>query len=254
MDGERRILPLMDLTAMCRPTQLCVQHWGAIYIRSAPLVHGARFGGLDHMKRFVLVVAVAAFSSSAFAGDLYNNGAPDYTNGNEMTQWTQAADFTGVNATIGSVTFTFIDLLNSNLGQWDGTIDWYIYNDAGGQPGGIAASGVGSNFVTSLDGNFGGWDNYTMTFDLGGGGFAANGANTYWLGLNLNQGWDRDELYWTTTGANGTFGDAESNGTPDGPWNINGLEHAFALHEIPAPGALALLGIAGLAVRRRRRS
>lgn len=206
------------------------------------------------MKRIVLVVAVAAFSSSAFAGDLYNNGAPDYNNGNEMTQWTQAEDFTGVGATIGSVTYTFLDLFNNGLANWDGTIDWLIYNDAGGQPGAIFASGTAQNIEMSFDGNFNSWDNYTTTFDLGGGGVAVEAANTYWLGLNMNKGFDRVDFYWTTTGANKSAGGHESNGSFDGPWNNNTLQHSFSIHEIPAPGALALLGIAGLVTRRRRRS
>ncbi|MEE8155446.1 MAG: hypothetical protein V3T53_10890 [Phycisphaerales bacterium] len=203
------------------------------------------------MKRIVLVVAVAAFSSSAFAGDLYDNGAPDYNNGNEMTQWVQAEDFTGVGATIGSVTFTYLDF---GIVKWDGTLDWYIYNDAGGQPGGMFASGTGQNIEMSFDGNFNGWDNFTTTFDLGGGGVAVEAANTYWLGLNLQQGYDRVDFYWTTTNPNGTITGNESDGSPDGPWFNNGQEHSFSLHEIPAPGALALLGIAGLVTRRRRRS
>ena len=207
------------------------------------------------MKRLLLMVGVAALSSSAFAGDvLYNNGAPNYTNGDEMTQWVQAEDFTGVTGTIGSVQFTFLDTNNGGLANWDGTIDWYIYSDGGGQPGGMIASGAGSNIETSLDGNFNGWDNYTTTFDLGGGGVDVVGANTYWLGLNLQQGYDRIDFYWTVTGGNNTNGGNESNGSPNGPWFNNALEHSFQLIAIPAPGALALLGIAGLAARRRRRS
>lgn len=205
------------------------------------------------MKTIVSMLAVAAFSGSAFAGaTLYSNGAgPDYTNGNEMAQWAQAEDFTGVDGQIRDVHYSVLDSNLQGLGNWDGTVQWAIYL---GDPNNnnVVGSGNGVNVTSTFDQNAGGFDFYYIDFDLD--NFVnVSGANTYWLALHMGQNFASNGLFWSTQAANGTATGLESDGSFGGPWNTNGTEHYFELTGIPAPGALALLGLAGLTARRRRR-
>ncbi|MDY7107080.1 MAG: choice-of-anchor R domain-containing protein [Planctomycetota bacterium] len=204
------------------------------------------------MKLMIPALVALATAGVAGAGELYDNGPPTYADGNEMTQWTQAEDFMlDAGYTLGSVKFsmlTFNELIN-----WDGSLDWWIYTDAGGSPGSIYASGSAQNVNPVFDQTVGSWDFYDFTFDFGGGGVAVDANTTYWLALHAAADWSaRDDLYWSASAANGSLIGHEDY-MNQGNWASNGNQHSFQLYEIPAPGALALLGLAGLAGTRRRR-
>lgn len=205
------------------------------------------------MKTILCVLAVAALSGSAFAGDpvLYSNGAgPDYIGGNEMARWAQAEDFTGVDGVITDVHYSVLDGVGG-LGSWDGTIQWAIFL---GDPNAnnVVGSGDAVNITSTFDQNTGGFDFFFIDFDLDN-SVVVTSANTYWLALHMGQDFGADSLFWSNQAANGTATGLESDGGFGGPWNTNGTEHYFELTGIPAPGALALLGLAGFTARRRRR-
>jgi hypothetical protein len=206
------------------------------------------------MKTIVSLLAVAAFSGSAFADHdptIYSNGAgPDYLNGNEMAQWAQAEDFTGVEGVITDVHFSVLDGVGG-LQSWDGTVEWAIYL---GDPNLniVAGSGSGVNVTSTFDQNAGGFDFFFIDFDLDN-PVNVSAASTYWLALHMGSDFVADSLFWSTQVGNGTATGLESDGGFGGPWNTNFNEHYFELTGIPAPGALALLGLAGFTARRRRR-
>ena len=201
------------------------------------------------MKRLIPVLAALATVSVACGEMVYDNGPPNYAYGNELTQWTQAEDFAVAEdviiSTAGFSMFTY-DGMNS----WDGTLDWWIYEDAGGVPGTLLASGAAQNVETTFDQQAGSWDFYDFTFEFGGEGVAVNAGSIYWLALHAASDWvHQDDLYWAASNPNETYlGHDQLHG--EGVWNPTGYQHSFWL---PAPGALALLGLAGLAARRRRR-
>ena len=205
------------------------------------------------MKRIVSVLAVAAFSGSAFAGGtLYSNGAgPNYNNGNEMARWAQAEDFTGVDGEIGRVNYSALDTGLMGLVQWDGTVQWAIYE---GDPNAnnVVGSGDGVNVSATFDQNANGFDFYDVRFDLDN-SVNVTGGNTYWLAIHMGTTFDDNRLFWSTQDGNGTAKGLESDGSFDGPWTDNGTEHYFELIAVPGPGALALLAAGGLLVSRRRR-
>ena len=159
---------------------------------------------------------------------LYTNGAgPDYNNGNEMARWAQAEDFTGVDGEIGSVHYGLLDSALQGLGQWDGSIQWSIYE---GDPNAnnVAGSGDGVNITTVFDQNANGFDFYDVRFDLDN-PVSVSAENTYWLALHMGQNFNANSLFWSTQTPNGTATGLESDGSFDGPWNTNGTEHYFEL-------------------------
>jgi hypothetical protein len=159
---------------------------------------------------------------------LYDNGGDDYANGNEMTQWLQAEDFVlGAQSNVTSVSFSVLTF--GGIANWDGTVDWWIFNDGGGAPGGVVASGSGTNISMTFDQNQG-FDFYDCTMDLDA-PQCLDGKTTYWLGLHLNDNAcaTRDDLYWGTTAANGTTTGNEANNCVIGSWFSNGTEHSFSL-------------------------
>jgi hypothetical protein len=158
----------------------------------------------------------------------YANGAgPDYANGNEMTQWAQAEDFSEVEGSIDAVTYSVLDINNNGLANWDGTVQYAIYlGDPNG--GNIVASGDGVKATAAFDQNNGTWDFYDISFGLEA---PVNVVcdNTYWLALHMGSDFVFDGHYWSTQFSNGTATGVESNGGMGGPWNTNGLEHYFVL-------------------------
>ena len=92
-----------------------------------------------NFKAAITQVALAvAFSSAAQAAVIYDNGAPNQSNGNEATQWIQSEDFTFTAAT----RITDVHFWNVDSGRLaDGTISWFIYADAAGVPGAVISSG-----------------------------------------------------------------------------------------------------------------
>jgi hypothetical protein len=185
---------------------------------------------------------------------IFDNGAPNYSNGREMTYWTEADDFTlDESTTLGSAQFSLLDT-NGGLNLWDGSLSWWIYVDDGGMPGTLHANGYADQLDVTFDQEVNGWDFYDFSFEFGDGGVNVSGGTTYWLALHAALDWtNRDDLYWATTGANGTHGAVEQQGG-SGDWSTNGDQYAFALYGVPAPGAVVLFAIAGAGSRRRRSS
>jgi len=202
--------------------------------------------------KLMLAVVAASFATAASA-QVYVNGTPDLSNGNEMTQWLQAENFTlGASDTIGAVRFWSID---DPLAVFDGNVDWWIFNDAAGTPGSIVASGTQTTVSRVATGrNFGGFlDEYVWDFAIT--PTAVTGGTMYWLGMHVNSDYTRDEIYWEAGAGGAAPTGMESDGGTMTNWSGNGTEHAFELYAVPEPSSLIALGglaVLALAARRRR--
>jgi len=194
-----------------------------------------------------LVVAciLAVFAPPyARAQIIYDNGPPNQQNGNEMTQWIQAEDFTLAAATtLTSVHFWDIEDPGGNIYQ--GEINWGLYTDAGGSPGTLFASGdetaVTRTFIQG--GVLGFYDEYSDAFNIAPVALAA--GTRYWLALHNGPlaTQFRADFYWETTNSNGTPTGHELIAPFNGTWSDNSQEHAFYLDTVPEPSTWALLGL-----------
>src|SRR5215211_1713550 len=184
------------------------------------------------MLRNILTCAVVltALATPSYAGPIiYNNGAPDSAEGNEMTKWIQAEDFTLAATTdVTDVHFWAVDITTS-LTAYQGSITWQIYSDNAGEPGTVLASGSASptavfDHLTSFG------TSYSFNFDIP--SFTALGGTTYWLGLH-NGPLTTDDLFvlgWESTAFNSTaIGHEDSAPFGDNVWGANRMEHAFYL-------------------------
>jgi hypothetical protein len=181
----------------------------------------------------------------AHAQIIYDNGPPNQQNGNEMTQWIQAEDFSVATAmTLGGVNFWDIESPGTS---YQGQIAWGIYSDAGGSPGTLLASGaaIGGAVTRTFiqHGVLGIYDEYSESFNIT--PFALTGGTTYWIGLHNGPltFQTRSEFYWETTNPNASFTGHELIAPFTGGWSDNGGQHAFQLLAVPEPSTWALLGL-----------
>jgi hypothetical protein len=200
------------------------------------------------MKKVCLVCMFALslfiMVSVAQAGLVINNGLPNGTYGNELTQAIQAEDFSFIAPqTINAVRFWAFPDVKIEHGQYLGNITWQLYRDNAGQPGVMFASG---NVIPTqtLYGNTLSWGpDYEFDFDIPQQNLA---AGTYWLALHNGPLTESTRLafFWETTNNNGTSLGQEDIAPFDGVWASNGYEHAFQLYNnaAPIPGAVWLLG------------
>lgn len=209
-----------------------------------------------------LAVALSALTlasaGQARASLIYDNGGPDQSGGNEMTEWIQAEDFTiGTAVTLTDVRFW--NLEDPSLSGYNGSISWSIYADTGTAPGALMFRGNTAGVTRTLTntGVLGVYDEYQNDFSVGS---IALAAGTYWIGLHNGDVsmTTRAEFYWETTGLNATLTGQEDDAPfDDNVWLGNGSEHAFALYSVPEPASLGLFGAGALGlviqVRLRRR-
>ena len=212
------------------------------------------------MRRIVFGfgAALLALPCAASAQVVFNGGAPNHTNGNEMTEWIQYNDFAfGSTQTVQEIDFWAFS--ETGAGLFDGSVSWFVKSDNAGVPGTTLFSGSGNPTVT-LTGTtlFGGPESFNQllaNFTLG--------AGTYWLGLHNGPLTEdtRDQYYWETTSAGfGASGEEDITPFGDDSYGNNGDDHAFELlgtpsTTVPEPASMTLLasGLVGLAATRRRK-
>jgi len=176
-----------------------------------------------------LISTVSIPTMQAFAGFpniIYDNGLPDVTNSFRMENVIRADDF----VLIEDKELTDVHIwTREDPDAWDGTIDWFVFEDNEGQPGTLVSSGNGILQQKDLlvDGGDG-LSNYSYDFDLDN-PVLLQGGNTYWLGLHLGQTFDADlpRVLWTQSfsGA-GAFNHFSFNGVN---WSQGDVQLAFFL-------------------------
>ncbi|MEO9468492.1 MAG: hypothetical protein ABJG61_06035, partial [Parasphingorhabdus sp.] len=202
------------------------------------------------MKKAIFAALMAfAATSTVQAATVYDNGGPDGVGGNETTRWFQAEDFSlAADASIVSAG-VYLGTFDGTLGVWDGSFEYNIFSDAAGTPGASLASGsvIATTSDSGVATGFGTGNSFLFEFDLNS-AFAATAGTTYWFSIHASTDFDRDELYWVTSGSNGTsFGEESDGGTFDN-WFNNGNEHAFYLSDtavnmgaVPEPATWAFM-------------
>ena len=217
------------------------------------------------MKRVTLVTvgAIGVMASAVGADTLWDNGGPNGDNGYSNA----TVNAFGIRRTLLNDFVLDGDSILQDL-HWEhiwgisppgsGTgLDLSFRSDAGGAPGNVIATANITSYSEMASGqsyfNRPGAVSWVTFDDI------ALGAGTYWFEAAIIG--PQDNNFWLIIGK-GIFNGSECwvnyddlGGLQPGS-NIFGVQTDlnFILTGVPAPGALALLGLAGLAGRRRRRA
>ncbi len=214
------------------------------------------------MKNVTLALSVLAFASSASAQDLLWDNMPfggDGSLSSSQLDLVYPFDSQVADDFVGGFTVNHIKWMG---GFWNGSPvdipDWNIifYADAGGVPTGGPTDPTGTalyHYVIS-GGDVDIVDHGDFTYDysvaLPDTAFA---AETFWVAIQPVFGFPPQ---WGIEGAfDSQQGALMHQGFPllgTDYWSPLATDMAFQLYGVPAPGALALLGLAGLVGRRRR--
>jgi hypothetical protein len=198
---------------------------------------------------------------------LYDNGAPNQASADSISDTLVAEDFNLFSSASLLTALEFWDVEGG--GAYNGSINWFIYNNGAGTPGAsILAQGSASSagqITRTSTGNTccGGFAEFNDVINLSASRTAGTltlGSGTYWIAVH-----DGDisnttfqDFYWETTANNATtFGQAQDLTVTSPPWTSTLQEHAFNISaDVPEPSTWAFIGmgLASLALLRRKKT
>jgi hypothetical protein len=197
----------------------------------------------------ILVIA----SASTNAEIIFDNGEPLIftTEATDLRSCLQADDFILSQDAIltGGHFWTFEDY----DAWWDGTLEYFIFEDNGGIPGITVISGSGKSIQKDVIFEHPIGIRYEYSFELET-TVSLVADNLYWFGLHMDSGYpgSLSVFRWESimSGFGSTSFESES-GTLDN-WTDTGLHRAFYLEGIPEPMTLMFFGLGGLLLIRKR--
>jgi len=162
-------------------------------------------------------------------GMIFDGGGPNLVNAFEMTIAVEADDFEFTEDMI----LTDVHLWGCDRNTpWDGTIEWWIFDDNTGSPGAIVDQGNGILVDRTFTGETvpSACPEFVMDFDLDH-DVPLDGNVRYWLGLHMADSFDpSEEVFWERTdNIFGSNGMASIGGTFDNWIDPSGGNYAFFL-------------------------
>lgn len=204
-----------------------------------------------------LVLGAGAFVATAQGGTLYQQMSGTIQSGHDAVNDAQADDFVlNESSILTSATISIFELDPNGADAWDGTIQYFIFEDSGSKPGGLLASGMGNvTNETPTGTNSFGWLFSQVSFEFEAG--VPLDEDNYWFGVILSDGMDDgDKVNWQAiSGQVGSRSKKNSNpALPHLGWTNNAFDFSFELQGVvPTPGVATTLGLGGLCLTRRRR-
>lgn len=215
------------------------------------------------MKKFSALIAIVAAAGTAVASPVLGDYST-YTqiSAEQVTAVTLEQGVQGVSSTVysnidaGPGGYSAFPIANGALGfdDYTSTSAGSIALDTIRFVGGVDAAGgtlnfeflnsAGDTLVSAFSVSFASAGNFIYTINIGG-AFSADAAGILQLSTDAtsNGQWFLSDGGPTVGSEDNTFGGASG----------GALAHNFELNTIPAPGAMALLGLSGIVAGRRRR-
>lgn len=194
-----------------------VSNLGIVHLGGGFSIIGQSVAGLD---------AIAFRCRLEPCNEFFNAGAPNLADAWEMTTYIEADDF----IVFDNTRMTGGRFWTLDTGNWDGTLEYFIYSSAGGTPGSLITQGLAS----SVDRQVTGRSNFGLTEREWRFEFPAPGIllppGTYWLGLHASSDCASFEaIYWENS-AVGFGANSVGSGNCSGVWDIaTGAQRAFQL-------------------------
>lgn len=222
------------------------------FLRRAVPTSAKRLHGVWSRPGTFLLAATLCWSASPAAADIvYDNGVPStpthLSTAPFISLGAVADDFTLASSTMLTGAQVYLGHEEGLLdeGPLGGPLNWYIFNDGGGVPGSVAASGQATPTITHIlrgsdpDTDRPYWIDQLATFDFGS-PFLASDSRPYWFGIEF-AGTNGHHL-WMESAANSTgerYRVAQEAGDVNFTWSFSGGQGAFALvGSVAAPGSV----------------